>query len=522
MQNSASSSERPRRGFFSLRTLGILLIALVALVTLVALVYAEEDWRGKHAWNKYRREAEARGVVLDWNKFIPAPVPDDQNFAMTPFLAPLYDMNPRPFKNGPFRDTNAVNRAQNFAQKSLGKFEPPKPGRMTDLQAEATQMQKGSGQSVETGKFSNRTEAANFILQNLQEYQPVLDELRTASQRRYSRFNVHYDDEDPAGILLPHLAVVKRVATVSGLKASCELQLRKTDSAFDDVQFIFRLAESVHNEPIIISQLVRIAILSTARQIIWEGLGTHQWSEAQLQTFQNQLEGMSLIRDARWGLESERCGFGVNLYDYLRNHRSEMEAMVLGTAGQPDAAVVLLAHATPKGWLYQEQIAHQKFFDENVTPVFDAEATQIHPKAIDQSFAEFDQHKTTAVSRLLHHHVFIPLLVPALGKVCQKHALAQTGMDECLLACALERYHQANGSYPESLAAISPKYVERLPSDVCTGEPLKYHRTDDGQFLLYSVGWDGKDDGGTVVKSGQKGEIDSTKGDWVWPEYVKN
>jgi len=50
-----------------------------------------------------------------------------------------------------------------------------------------------------------------------------------------------------------------------------------------------------------------------------------------------------------------------------------------------------------------------------------------------------------------------------------------------------------------------------LPHDVVTGDSLKYRRTADGRFLLYSVGWNEKDDDG-----------DSDKGDWVWPVAIKN
>ena len=63
------------------------LIAVAVLVTLIGLYYGEEDFRGKRAWEKYRRELEADGTQLDWRAFIPKPVPDDQNFAATPFIA---------------------------------------------------------------------------------------------------------------------------------------------------------------------------------------------------------------------------------------------------------------------------------------------------------------------------------------------------------------------------------------------------------------------------------------------------
>jgi hypothetical protein len=50
---------------------------------------------------------------------------------------------------------------------------------------------------------------------------------------------------------------------------------------------------------------------------------------------------------------------------------------------------------------------------------------------------------------------------------------------------------------------------------------LKYHRTDYGQFALYSVGWNGKDDGGVVVfRKNSNGYVDVDKGDWVWSGQV--
>src|SRR5476651_1430493 len=62
------------------RILRRVLICTGVLATLVAIFYTEEDWRGKRAWENCKRELEAKGAVLDWNKYIPPPVPDDQNF----------------------------------------------------------------------------------------------------------------------------------------------------------------------------------------------------------------------------------------------------------------------------------------------------------------------------------------------------------------------------------------------------------------------------------------------------------
>jgi hypothetical protein len=70
------------RGLFTWRGMRRILVGIAVLATLVALLYAEEDWRGKRAWENCKRELAAKGVDLNWSDYIPAPVPDDQNFFM--------------------------------------------------------------------------------------------------------------------------------------------------------------------------------------------------------------------------------------------------------------------------------------------------------------------------------------------------------------------------------------------------------------------------------------------------------
>jgi hypothetical protein len=64
------------------------------------------------------------------------------------------------------------------------------------------------------------------------------------------------------------------------------------------------------------------------------------------------------------------------------------------------------------------------------------------------------------------------------------------------LALALAAYHADHGSYPEKLPDQMPKYTTDLPKDIFqNGAELHYTRQGDG-YLLYSVGPNGKDDGG--------------------------
>jgi len=92
---------------------------------------------------------------------------------------------------------------------------------------------------------------------------------------------------------------------------------------------------------------------------------------------------------------------------------------------------------------------------------------------------------------------------------------AQALVNEGQIACALERYRLTHQQYPETLDALVPSYIERLPGDFINGEPLKYRRAEDGNFLLYSVGWNETDDGGKAVADPAHPES-LKEGDWVW------
>src|SRR5580692_9125240 len=60
------------------------LTGLVVFAATVAFFYTEENWRGRRAWENCKRELEAKGVILDWAYWVPAPVPDNQNIFGVP------------------------------------------------------------------------------------------------------------------------------------------------------------------------------------------------------------------------------------------------------------------------------------------------------------------------------------------------------------------------------------------------------------------------------------------------------
>ena len=96
-------------------------------------------------------------------------------------------------------------------------------------------------------------------------------------------------------------------------------------------------------------------------------------------------------------------------------------------------------------------------------------------------------------------HFLVRLLLPELGKYAERTAYVQNAANMARMAIALERYRLAHGGFPESLDALAPQFMEKIPHEIINGQPLHYRRSDDGQFVLYSVGWNETDDGGVVA-----------------------
>lgn len=87
----------------------------------------------------------------------------------------------------------------------------------------------------------------------------------------------------------------------------------------------------------------------------------------------------------------------------------------------------------------------------------------------------------------------------AHNKILHTDTLHVTLMTEL----ALRAYHAKHQAYPETLEALTPAYLQAVPRDPFgDGTPLRYRRTKD-RYVLYSVGPDGKDDGGTPCPEGQ-------------------
>lgn len=110
--------------------------------------------------------------------------------------------------------------------------------------------------------------------------------------------------------------------------------------------------------------------------------------------------------------------------------------------------------------------------------------------------------------------------LPSLKKAMQ----ATIVRNVVVTAIALKRYQLRHHRLPRTLNELVPAWLKSVPVDCINGRPLCYRRETHGMFLLYSVGKNGKDEGGnpawekTDVTTDSYDWLNTDALDWVWPQ----
>lgn len=575
-----------------------ILIALAVIATLIAIFYTEEDWRGKRAWEKCKAELEAQGAVLDWDKFIPPSVPNDQNFFTfsTNFLVlkqistneietvkkiswlkglsyqkafPIFDTS----SNGPIviasiiissepgrlepgsntlvvalNDPNAAARVQQAIQATMGQttygamgfeftqfqltnLQPAKITITTDTLPSAADLMAfvPSDKIGQTGRLKLaktvspnifqiqltgvRITSATDYLAWSDQFVPGFNDIREALKRPYAILPGDYSE--PYQVPIPNFVMLRVLAQTLAQRAQCYLLLGEPEQALHELTLIHDVCRILEKPPTgqpetLIEAMIKVAITGLYAEIISEGFQRHAWQEPQLITFQQQLAQINLPVCVARSFKSEQASTTHTL-----ETMPIAKLMALSTPDETEWQKIknLKYSLMPRGWVYQNMAIIAPLGNLWRLGSFDAENETISPTKIADC--------TRAIRKVTGHPSVCTFMVdiafPNFTKAWQTTAYYQTMANEAQIACALERFRLAYGEYPNSLDSLAPQFLETLPHDIIGGQPLHYHETNDGTFLLYSIGWNEIDDGGEDSPHNQYGGItDYTRGDWVW------
>jgi hypothetical protein len=336
------------------------------------------------------------------------------------------------------------------------------------------------------------------------QFQSNFDLMRQALKRPYARMDGDYSY--PPTMPIPNFINVQAASQTLAQRAQCYLLLGQPDKALQELTLLNSLRHLLEGAPTgkpmpLVSSMINVAVTGLFVDTLADGLRLRAWQEPQLVTLQKQLEQINLAPFLKESFHDEQVSIWTIWQDAMA--RYEIKRVPNATLWQK------LRNLRPpyvwRGFFYLNAF-NAVSMEQGVVDSIDVTQNVVLP----QKLAKVQREDDTLGRHFAPYKLLAAIAVPNGTKAVQTFAFKQTEADEAQIVCALERYHLEHGKYPETLDELVPQFIDKLPHDIIGGQPLKYHRTADGQFMLYSIGWNEIDDGV------QLSLFPYDKGDWCW------
>ncbi len=294
----------------------------------------------------------------------------------------------------------------------------------------------------------------------LAERAEALELLHEAAEIKECRYPV--DLRKSYNALAPHRTKARFCAKLLTLDALVHAQADRPGAAARSVKSSLALARSLRHEPLFLSHLVRITIRAISVDTLRQVLSRTKYADAHLADLQEALEREEDPVALARALAGERC-MGVAVFD------QEAWPMI----GALDRAEYLRLMRT---WI------------------------DLAEKPVHERMAAWSRQPENP-----HLPIYCPItksIAPDLWRAVRWEGMSIALLRTARVAVAVERFRLAHERLPEGLEQLVPEFLDAVPLDPFTGDPLRYVRTQDG-YAVYSVGADGEDNGGTrVVRDG--------------------
>jgi hypothetical protein len=429
---------------------------LIAVVVLAVLVGAEETWRGTYS------SGQAKGEKL--SDFALAPVPDKENFYKTPFLQKMaYGRAAKP----------AMSANSAWGCGFAGEW------KKIDLAAVQKELRANASFVLKEGRLpaEDVVEAVGQI--------PEVHELREAAERKYSQCDPLLNSMDDTQWL--NFVTLRELLQLFMVSGSAELELGHNEIAGKDASVVEQLSDGLRGDATLVSAMIHVVGSMCVLQVFWDGWQEQKWSDAQLVEFENYFASLNLVANVDRALHAETV-FAED--SFRRSKSSNLKDTLVRTFGSV--------------WVNMNLAAYRDIMRKDCYVCDDPTNGVLYPDICKKGMADAKRF-TSSYSPF---RFVTAMAMPNYERAFVNTAKTQAQVNEAAVVCALERFRHARGHYPASLEELAPVYFASVPKDPIDGKALHY-RLDGDKFLLYSVGWDEKDDGGT------QGTNDAL-GDWVW------
>jgi hypothetical protein len=327
----------------------------------------------------------------------------------------------------------------------------------------------------------------------------TLDLLRRAADRDTCRFQRDWT-RPSFDMLLPETQSMRTAARLLVLAARREAADGNAANALRDVARIQRIGRHAASEPILISNLVGIAIDTMALETLAQVLPTLRKSDlATLDApeLRDLITAPPAFASHLYGEEA----FGLSIFaDLADDERGVTNLVYLLGNGQPQSSSL---HIPPLSLLYRVFFLPADLVGyRSIMTQYQAAASRTEPYP--DLTKRIDAIETQTRDR--SPGVLSSMIVPALGAVfkAQTRSIANHRAATALVAATKQRLE--TGAVPETFDELAAQLVPPASRDPFTADqPLVMQRTDHA-LLVYSIGPDGEDDGGPVAPGADKVE----------------
>jgi len=491
--NCEDPENRPQRFWpIGLRIVAAHIVILLAL--LIPVVGIHENWLAEGDWNEFKAHWEAKGEIFDLEKLIPPDIPDEQNFAKAPIIAELFvDPNNNRLSQLGCRQIPGfakIVRYTNPGQRAIGGYGTKLADHLENPKAVA-----------------NEREAAKAILKLLEPLSPIFDELERASQRPKTRFPVDYENY-AWRTMFYYVPIVQDVVRTLHLRARARLALGDPAGATRDILTILRIADHTGSDPYVGSHQMEITFHAIILHDIWEGLESGQLNDSQLQILAQELERVELKSRMAKAIRFERAA-------WLRVDQEKPYPFQNDQPySKPDGFFFTFRGFQSIGlgnsFWFRNRLTLSRFLQDQYLTV-DGEVVQnwVNPDAASNAKTALGKLNSLSILPVNPYSFLAKRAADGFETVVQRSSEEATRIDLARVAIALELYRREHGGYPATLAPLAPGYIDAVPVDLITGDPLHYRIKPDGTPMIYSVGLNKVDEGGLLKR-------DRALGDWGW------
>jgi hypothetical protein len=423
----------------------------------------------------------------------------------------------------PVKPLRVIARAENApTTNELADFFPPLPTPVYNWQKNHFWVEATGSNTFKIRLAPPSAMSAKDYLSWSESLEPDFELIRAALKRPYSQIEGDY--REPVTIPIPNFVCERILAQTLSDRAKCNLLLNRPEEALRDLTLIRGICRILECKPTgrpmtLVAAMINSAITGLYLDIIGEGLRLRAWHEPQLIEIQRQLKEIDMLPALVESFRMERA----SICSTLENSSADKFRSYL-YGGPPSTNLweklkdpnYLFFKVGPRGWVY-ENMTKVALLNQKVINSFNLTNRTVSPRLIENTGQKIE-------SSLKHFSPYIYLLssmIPNFSRAIQNLAKNQSLAGAAQIACALERYRLAHAQFPKTLDALVPQSLDKIPADIINGQSFKY-RLSGEKFILYSVGWNEKDDNGTVTyNKSSNPTTDNSQGDWVWPDSLK-